>query len=177
MMSDGVKIALVLVGAAAVGGVAYVATRPATPPAPPPPTPTPTPAPTPAPVPVPIAPSPSLTWTAATTVNPGDHVRVSMASSDLQTVMTSLGVAGAPSVAAWTQVLGNPTIQAVLAAPTMSIWGPDANGAMQPTPLPADWPADDTAAASEFHADFVYGGTAALSVSSLPVPLTAWVGK
>jgi hypothetical protein len=177
MMTDGAKIAIGVVAAlaGAAGVVALVKTTSAATPAPSS-TATPTATPTPTTSTNSISPpSSSATWTPASTIQPGDHVRISVAPSDLATLAAALGL---PTVdeQAWQQIMVTPQVQNVIHAPTLSAWGPGPDGTMQPGPLPADWPTSDAAAATEFHADFVYQGTTPLLVSSFPVPVTAWTG-
>jgi hypothetical protein len=113
-------------------------------------------------------------WVATTTITPAARVRVSLAAADLGTFAAAMGLS--PDFAGWQNLLASAPVQQVFNAKVMSAWGPVA-GVMQPGPLPADWPVDDLAAATEYHAEFVYGGSVALSTTSLPVPVSVWVAQ
>jgi hypothetical protein len=128
----------------------------------------PAPAPTPGTTPVPgVPPQGSLVWVRATTIQPGANVRVS--------VPLTAFTAATPAAAliAFEALLSTPSVVAALGATNFSAWGPGGPA------LPSDWPPDDTAAASEVHAQFVYGAALApVLVSQLPIPgLMAWVPK
>jgi hypothetical protein len=175
-MTGTVKIVLgVVAGLAAGAAVVAVASAQKTPPAPGPGT---VPVAPPGPVVVPPGPVlPPVTgarWVATTTVTPAARVRVSLAAADLGTFTAAMGLT--PDFAGWQNLLASAPVQQVFNAKVMSAWGP-VGGVMQPGPLPADWPVDDLAAATEYHAEFVYGGTAALSTTSLPVPVSVWVAQ
>ena len=71
-----------------------------------------------------------------------------------------------PSVG-WTNLLATPQVAQVLGTSNICAWAPG-------QALPLDWPADDNDAGSEYHADFVYQGTATLAASSFPFPASMW---
>lgn len=123
-----------------------------------------------------VPPQGSQVWVRATTLQPGDEVRVSLPLATLQQIP---GVISA-DLPGFEGLLGAPAVVAALGATNFSAWGP--GGPV----LPSDWPPDDTGAASEVHAQFVYGTPAGSAgpalgpvlVSQLPIPgLMAWVPK
>lgn len=182
-MTDGSKVALAL-GGAALGaiavaiGVAVASPKTATAPTPSPtPTPAPTPAPGPAPSPSPgvLPPPGAVTWSPApATIAPGTRMRISIAPADLAVVAQSIGTT--PDLNGFKDLLSNPIVQSAIQAATITVWGPDpTTGAMNPGPLPSDWPSDDPSPSTEYHADFIYGGPGPLVLSAFPVPVRAWV--
>jgi hypothetical protein len=157
-MTGSDKIALAILGAAAalgVGAVVYVKTANAALP--------------PGAAATNVARDGQVNWTPATVLRQGDKVRISVDGNDLATLSASLGITPV-DMSGWQRLLANPTIQKVIAAPSMSAWAP---GDL----LPTDWPADDTKAATGYHAEFVYGGVLPLDLSKAPIPMRAWVGK
>jgi hypothetical protein len=192
MIGDGAKLAIVLgVAAAAALGVAGVAMAKSPAPSPTPPPGQPPPLGTGGAPPlgtgVPGSPgtppsSPVTTWTPAAQIAPGQRVRVSVAAPDVAQLAQSIG--SAAGYQGWLDILANPTIQSVLQAKIgpsgqalISAWGPNPNGdgTMYPSPVPPDWPTDDLHTASEFHAEFVYGGSLPLVLATIPIPVSAWV--
>jgi hypothetical protein len=125
---------------------------------------------------VPALPPPAghVLWIATSTIAPGARVRLSLAASDFATIAQSLGLT--IDFAGWQNLLASAAVQSAIHASSLLAWAP-VGGAMLPAPLPADWPADDVGAASEYHAELVYGGTVPLSTATLPVPVLAWVAK
>lgn len=180
----GIEKVLLALGVAAVGaagvGIGLAASKSSTP------SPAPSPSPSPAP---PATGGGGLLWVRATTINPNDRVRVSVAASDLQTLAQSLGVAvpaasdWAGMGALWQQVLASSQLQSVIEATGgVQAWWPSPptqtnTSGMAPSALPTDWPTDDPAESSEYHAQFTYGGAAPVTVASLPIPVLAWVAK
>jgi len=153
------KVILGLVAAAAAVGVGVaVNKRRAAAPAPATPGTTPVPG---------VPPQGSVVWVRTTTIQPGSTVRVS--------VPLSVFTATTPAAALiqFESLLSTPAVIAALGATNFSAWGPGGPA------LPSDWPPDDTGAASEVHAQFVYGAALApVLVSQLPIPaLMAWVPK
>lgn len=124
-----------------------------------------------------VPPAGSVVWIRATSIAPGQTVRLSIPAASLSAMP---GVT--PDLAGLSTLLASPAISNALAASNFLAWGPGAAGSPG---LPADWPADDTAAATELHAQFVYGEASPSSpiavpllVSSLPIPVViAWVPK
>lgn len=115
--------------------------------------------------------SPSSTFTRATTIAPGDVVRVSMTQQDLNTVAASIPGATA-DLAGFQALMSAPAVALVLGGASLQFWGPG-------QPLPADWPSDDTGAASEYHAQFLYAAHPGVfqpssNVATFPIPLTFW---
>jgi hypothetical protein len=116
-------------------------------------------------------------WIRASQINPGDHVRVSVASGDLGVIAAGLGIAWPPAdptaaATALSAVLANPAVHTVLApaGDNFTAWIPGQG-------LPGDWPADDVNAATEYHVEFSYAGAAPVLVSSLPIPAQVWAAK
>jgi hypothetical protein len=145
-----------ILGALGVGGVAYAASQAAA-------TPTST-----------VNAGP---WKHATTINPGDHVRITMDPTTFATVVQSMPQLmpsqQMPSQAAglkmaWQNLLAQ--VHATLTANSQNAiqaWGPgDA--------LPTDWPVDDAHQADGYHAQFDYIGTVPLPVSTLPIIVQVW---
>ena len=180
-VTPAVKVYLgVVAAAAAVAGVVAIAksssaSSPAA--APPAPAPAPTPG---------VPPQGSTVWVRATTINPGQTVRIGMAPAAIALLAQST-TGLSPNLTGFESLLANPALVKVLGATNFQAWGPSAPGSAASSgapALPADWPPDDTMAASEFHAQFVYAenATAAapfppLPVSSLPISVLAWVPK
>lgn len=109
---------------------------------------------------------PVSSWTRATTINPGDQVRAAVDASDFQTIAAAAGVP--LTGAGWAAFFTAPIVAAALAPSALLTFAPGAS-------LPVDWPADDPAPASEYHAQFVYGGSVALPVGMSPlVGATVW---
>lgn len=164
MISSGVKVALAAAAAATAVGIGIAVAKSGSAAAAPPQGTTPG-----------VPPQGAQVWIRATTILPGQTVRLSVPPSAL----TALGITAA--LPDFENVLAAPTVVQLLATQNVNTWGPgDAN-------LPADWPPDDTAAATEFHAQFVYGevppapgapALPALSLSQLPLAgALAWVPK
>lgn len=109
-------------------------------------------------------------WIRAQQLNPGDVVRVAIAPGDLATVARAFGVQ--PDLAGLQTILASPTVTSVLSySGTVLVWMPgDAN-------LPADWPPDDPAVATNIHAQFVYAGSVPMLVTFSPIPFIAWIKK
>ena len=108
------------------------------------------------------------TWADVTSgIAPGSHLRISMTATDFATVTQSQAIQGT-GITGWINLLGSPSVQTALGTSNICAWAPG-------QALPLDWPADDLDAGTEYHADFVYQGTATLSVSALPFPVSAWV--
>ena len=173
-MTGGAKVALAL-GVVAVGafgvaiGIAAASPYPV-PANPPKPV---TPPPMPGPV-LPPPPTPTGAWISAPAqINPGTRVRVSVAPGDLGVLAQSIGTTA--DLNGWKDLLANPVVQSAIQASLVTVWGPDASGAMNPGPLPSNWPTDDPSPATEYHAEFVYGGASPLVLSDFPVPVLAWV--
>jgi len=174
MIGTGTKVAIAL-GAAALGalgvavGIASASTSAPKPsPAPSPPHP-----PKPGPV---LPPAGNVTWTIAPSqIVQGTRTRVSVSAADLAVLAQSIGTTA--DYNGWLDILSNPVVQSALQSTTLSVWGPNpsGDGTMYPSPLPADWPSDDTNASTEFHAEFIYGGAQPLQLSAFPIPLLAWV--
>lgn len=172
-MTGSTKILLgVVAGLVAGGAVVAVAANAAK--ASPSPTPSPSPSPSPTPT---VTPAPAgALWMSVTTIQPGAHVRASVAGRDFAQLASSLALP--TTLAGWGSLLASPQVQSAIQATTLSAWAPAGpGGAMIPGPLPADWPPDDSDAANEYHVEFVYGGAAPLLTSALPVPVLAWVAK
>ncbi|HZU81910.1 MAG TPA: hypothetical protein VE987_03290 [Polyangiaceae bacterium] len=117
------------------------------------------------------APAPSANgWTRATgTINPGDAVRISLDATSFATILQSIPNLGAGK-AAWIALLQQvgQTLTGTNPPSQIQAWAPgDA--------LPTDWPADDTMAAQEYHAQFTYLGAVPLAVGTLPLPAMVWV--
>jgi hypothetical protein len=128
------------------------------------------PGPVPSPGPAP-APSPQIAWIRSTRLQPGDHVRVSLAAGAVAQAAAFLGLSGDPT-SVWAGILQSSEVQDVLHAQggQMQAWVPG-------QPLPADWPTDDPDAAGEYHVEFTYGAGSPVDLSTSPLPLYAWVGK
>lgn len=116
-------------------------------------------------------------WNRATTINPADHVRITMDPSTFATVVQSMPQLmptqqmPSPAVAmkmAWQSLLSQ--VHATLTANSsaaIQAWAPgDA--------LPTDWPTDDAHASDGYHAQFDYIGPVPLPVSTLPMLVTVW---
>jgi hypothetical protein len=140
-------VAIVIAGATAVG-VAIAGTKKDTKKSPP-------------------APS-SGAWTRATTINPQDRVRFSLAQKDLATVARAMGVQ--PDAGGLEAILMSPEIATVFQATDKVLWKPGEG-------LPTDWPSDDPDPAGEYHGEFIYGGTVPLPVARFPLPALVWVQK
>lgn len=119
-----------------------------------------------------VPPAGSTVWVRATSLSAGQTVRVSLSQAALAAIpgMPSLDMAG------FNALLATPTIVNLLGATTFDAWGPGGPA------LPADWPPDDVGAATEYHAQFVYGENGAalptILVTAIPIPgLIAWVPK
>lgn len=120
--------------------------------------------------------SSGATWKRASVINPGDSVRCTMDFATLGQVVQSmpqLVPTTATSVAdglsqAWQALLASVhnTLTGNSTAPIQS-WAPG-------QALPTDWPSDDTAASTGYHAAFTYTGAAPLVVSTLPILVTVW---
>jgi hypothetical protein len=108
-----------------------------------------------------------VTWEPTNVVRQGDRIRISVDPADYAQLATSLGGVST-GMWGWQSLLANPTIQHVINAPSMSAWAPS-------DPLPTDWPAGDATAATEYHAEFVYGGVLPLNLAQSPLPMRAWV--
>lgn len=116
-------------------------------------------------------------WVRATTINPGDAVRVAIAAADLATLAKTFGTTA--DLSGLQAILSDPTVAGVLkygagafgSPATVQLWAP-----ADPT-LPSDWPADDPAVGAEFHAAFTYNGAAPLTVALSPIPFIAWTRK
>lgn len=109
------------------------------------------------------------TWQPATSVAPGDRVRISVPPDVFDTVASSITNLGT-GIAGWTALLAMPQVQGVLGTLEICAWAPgDA--------LPQDWPTGDTNEATEYHADFTYQGTVNLPTAQMPIPSTVWVAK
>lgn len=104
--------------------------------------------------------SSALVCSVATTVNPHDHVRVSFTQAQWATIATAAGVT--PDIAGLETFLTSAAAQQALGTTQISAWSPG-------NALPADWPTTDTAAATEYHVDFIYGGTTAFQASAFPI--------
>jgi hypothetical protein len=168
-MTGGTKILLGVVVGLVAGGTVVAIAQAANKPAPPP-------TPSPGPPATPAAPTPTgAVWLPATTIAPGAHVRASVAASDFAQLASSLGLT--LDLVGWTDLLAQPQVAGALHTAAMNAWAPGPAGTMLPSALPADWPADDAGAASEYHVEFVYGGAAPLDTTTLPVPVRAWVAK
>lgn len=122
-----------------------------------------------------VPPQGSTVWVRATMIQPGQEVRIALSPAALAAAGGL--VAGVTNdLPGFEALLASPTVQQFLQAATIQAWAPgDPN-------LPKDWPPDDTASASEFHAQFTYGGSATLYLSTLanvglPSTLAAWVPK
>jgi len=111
-----------------------------------------------------VAPTPA-TWTRASTgtvINPGDGVRVSVASGDFAQLASSLNLP--LSAAGFQQFLA---LSKTLGATNATAWAPgDA--------LPGDWPGDDPQPASEYHAQFVFNGPAPITVQAWSITPIIW---
>jgi len=126
--------------------------------------------PAPPPPPAPGLPSPpggavTSPWKRATIINPGDRVRLSIASIDFGTIAQGLNLP--ISLPGFISLAQNPLmfINRFVAA------YPPAPGA----PIrPADWPPDDVAIAAEYSAELQYTGTIPINVATLPLPLLVW---
>jgi hypothetical protein len=109
------------------------------------------------------APTPAATPTVcarATTINPHDHVRVSFTQAQWATIAQQAGVTS--DISGLEQFLTTASAQQALGTTQISAWSPG-------NALPADWPADDTNAATEYHLDFIYGGPAAFQTTAFPL--------
>jgi hypothetical protein len=146
-------ITAAIAGAVGVAAVAQATGKPATPPA----------------SPTTCPPATGMTWTPATTINPGDHVRGTVTAAAFQTYAASITNLGT-GLAGWSSLLAMPQVAGVMQSPCVLAWAPG-------QALPTDWPAADASAATEYHVEFTYGGTTPRLVSAFPVPLTAWVGS
>lgn len=137
-------------------------------------------------------------FNAAAALEAGDYVMLAIAQADIQTVGIQLAtLAQSPSIAnpvLQEQVNAILAVQAQLASqhatltpaqsfalvltlgPWAEAFGFDVQGyaVFAPgTTMPSWWPADDTAAATEYHALYRYVGPG-VSVSALPFPVKAW---
>jgi hypothetical protein len=155
-----VGIGVGLAALVVTGIVVAVTKKSAAAPAPPPPAPPPPPKPN------------AVAWTRTTQINPGDHVRVSVAQADVAPYAQAAGITNPDAMTTWVAVLALPPVQAAL-QPV----GGNLNAWVGTQGLPADWPSDDTADATEDHVEFTYGGSVAISIASLPLPVTVWVAK
>lgn len=123
------------------------------------------------------SPGAAASWQRASVINPGDHVRASLEPAAFQTIALALNMSA--DKAGWIAFLALPPVADAMASANVLAWGPG-------DPLPTDWPSDDTAAATEFHVDFVYqsgivGGSPtapnqAASPLPGPVPVAGFLG-
>lgn len=100
-----------------------------------------------------------------TTVNPHDHVRMSFTQAQWATVAQAAGVTA--DVTGLESFLTTAAAQQALGTTTISVWSPG-------NALPGDWPTDDTSVATEYHVDFIYGGTVAFQTSTFPLAGALW---
>jgi hypothetical protein len=153
----------------AVGGVAYAATRSSAPASTAPAGTTPVPG---------VPPAGSAVWVRTLTIKAGQTARISVPTDAVGASAAILGAAGAAAAfQVWLATLQTPTMVNLLHSMSGTAWGPGGPA------LPADWPPDDTNAASEYHAQFVYGETGgnilpAIAVAQIPLTgVLAWVPK
>jgi hypothetical protein len=115
-----------------------------------------------------------MAWVRSTVIMPGDRVRLSIDSAGVQALAQQLGLGALDPTTLWTAILQSPLVQQTLhpQGGQLEAWVPG-------QPLPDDWPPDDTDAANEYHADFLYSGSQGLDVSAghVPTNLSVWVGK
>lgn len=110
----------------------------------------------------------AATWARATTIKPGDRVRFSLAQADLNVIAQAMGVA--PDITGFETIMMSPEVATVLGSSQKIGYAPGDK-------LPPDWPSDDPKASAEYHAEFIYAGAAPIAVSSLPLPVLAWVAS
>lgn len=111
----------------------------------------------------PLANLSSATWTKATTINPGDTLRVSINDQDARMLMSALGL---PATAqGFLQLLQSPSLAGLLASSGIVAYVPG-------QALPSNWPSDDVQAAQEWHFEFTYGGS--VPIATLPIPGQVW---
>lgn len=164
-----VAIALSAGGALlALGGVAYAATRSSSAAAAPPAGTMPAQG---------VPPAGSTVWVRALSIKSGQAVRISVPVDAVGASAAVLGVGGAAAAfEVWLASLQTATVVNLLHIMTITAWGPGGPS------LPADWPADDTNAANEYHAQFIYGETGGafpvIAVQQIPFTgVLAWVPK
>lgn len=130
-----------------------------------------------APTPTPAGPTPgvppqgSTVWVRASTIAPGQQVRLAVDPTELDVAAQTIPGIGGTDLPGFESLLASPEVQTILRATSILAWAPG------DAALPADWPPDDTDAATEYHAQLVYGGNAPLLVSAIPFGLRAWVPK
>jgi len=129
-----------------------------------------------------VPPQGSIVWVRAMRASQGQAVRVSLPADDLALIAQSMtGVT--PDLPGFEALLTS--FAQALGAMTFQAWAPGAAAG-----LPDDWPADDTDAEHEFHAQFVYGEIAPpgtlpplvlsselFGTTNTPTGLLAWVPK
>lgn len=159
----GVGVAAVLVTGIVIAVKKSSASTTPTPPAPAPPGPHP---------PAPPPPKNNVVWVRATQINPGDHVRISIAQADVAPYAQAAGITNPDAMTTWAAVLMLPPVQAIL-QPV----GGNLNAWIGTQGLPADWPNDDANVGAEDHVEFTYGGTSAVSSGALPLTVLVWTAK
>jgi hypothetical protein len=97
-------------------------------------------------------------WQRATTINPGDPVRIAVAVADMAAIGKILG----------------PNASAVLSTFFDLQAATDLLNYAQGDALPDDWPADDTHRGAEVHSAFTYNGPGPIQVAWLGIPIQVW---
>jgi hypothetical protein len=116
----------------------------------------------------------SLTWDAAQTLSPGDHVRASLQPGDLMTLVGALSAGAANplpyrdnSCATLLGVVEQTAFHAIVGPGGVLAWcGLDF--------LPPDWPGADANVGASYHIEFRFTGASPVNVSALPIPITAF---
>lgn len=106
------------------------------------------------------APPPPTSWARVQWLANGKTYRMSMSVSAFSQIVQN----ASPTLTQWQSKL---TVAPNYFSPSqLQVWGPGPN-------IPSDWPSDDPSPGTEFHAQFVFGGTTGFTPASEPFPFAA----